>query len=363
MFLPLKNTYIKKSIEHIPAVTSAHRIAWSDHARGIAIMLVAYRHIVLGMQTSHIPVSNAMFNFQEGFYNFRMDVFFILSGLFVANNLKKQSTFQVFRNRVYTIFYPYVVWGLILISLEVYFSQYTNRKREWSELAKFLVQPRVADQLWYLYILFTCSVVYLLLRQLTKNIWIQAGFAVTIYVLNFLFLKVVYDYSLISDTANFYSYFFVGTCLPDILLNKERGPKVLNARNLLWLTPLFVAGQYFYLTHIDGPSSWERWFVVFFIINIVACFWVFIVMNRISQYRSTQWLSKVGRYSLYIYILHIPIIVFFRNIYLHSKIQLDSWLVLAGLWVAAVLVPIVLIKLGRPYGIEWLFSLKPKKDA
>lgn len=359
MFSPVKNTYAEETAVK-PQIAGKKRIAWSDQARGIAILLVVYRHVVVGMQRSRIPVSNLMYNGQEVFYDFRMSVFFILSGLFVANSLKKKPASAVFKNRVTTIFYPYLVWGVILMSMEVVFSQYTNSKRNWLELFKILYQPRDVDQLWYLYTLFSCSALYLFLRLLTKNQWVNAFIAVALHVLNFYFIAVLYDYSLISDTFIYYTYFFVGTCLPDILLDKERSEKILNIRNLWWVTPLFLVGQYFWFIHKDDRNTY---YALFFLINLMACYLVFILMNRITRYKNTAWLAYLGRYSLYIYILHVPIAAALRTIYLHSGVVLNSWIVLGLLWTGGLVGSILLINLGRPYGIEWLFSLKTKKDS
>jgi peptidoglycan/LPS O-acetylase OafA/YrhL len=359
MLLPLKKTYSEPSVTKSGTV-AGNRIAWSDHARGIAIMLVVYRHVTIGMQRAGIPVGTLMYNGQEIFYNFRMAVFFILSGLFVANSLKKKSANEVFRNRVTTIFYPYLVWAVILMSLEVIFSRFTNSKRSWLELTKIIYQPRDVDHLWYLYTLFSCSALYFLFRLVTKNVWVNAFLAVAVHVINFYFIDVLYDYSLISDTFIYYTYFFVGTCLPGLLLDKERSAKVLDIRNLWWLTPLCLAGQYFWFVHENDRNTW---YAVFFLINLVACYVVFILMNRLAKNNGTAWLSYLGKYSLYIYILHVPISAIFRAIYLHSRVILNSWIVLGMLWTIGLLLPILLMNVGRPYGIERLFSLKTKKDS
>jgi len=95
MLLPFEKRYSQPAMTKSGEV-AVHRIAWSDHARGIAIMLVVYRHVTIGMQRAGIPVSTLMYNGQEVFYNFRMAVFFILSGLFVANSLKRSLPMRFF---------------------------------------------------------------------------------------------------------------------------------------------------------------------------------------------------------------------------------------------------------------------------
>jgi peptidoglycan/LPS O-acetylase OafA/YrhL len=357
MFLPLKKNIITAPTLSRPLPATTGRIVWSDHARGVAIMLVVYRHIVVGMQRSAIPVSALMFNMQEVFYNFRMAIFFVLSGLFVANSLKKKTSGAVFKNRVSTILYPYLVWGFIMMSLEVIFSRFTNSKRNWYELINIIINPRDVDHLWYLYILFTCSALYLFFNLFTKNKWINAFLAITLHVINFYFISVLYDYGLISDTFIYYIYFFIGTCLPYLLLDERRSRSILQMRNLLWMIPLFLAGQYFWFIHRNDRNTYYALFVV---INMAACYVVFILMNRIAVYQSTQWLSYLGKYSLYIYILHVPISAVLRNVYLHSGVALNSWILLFLLWLGGLLIPIFIINLGRPYGVERLFSLKSK---
>src|SRR5260370_3014244 len=115
MILPLKNT-LKEGSAEAPVVSTAgaiserplaaggtakaktSRISWVDHARGIAIMLVVYRHVVIGLRRSGVAISDTMYNVQEVFYNFRMPVFFILSGIFVAGSLRKRSRTEVFND-------------------------------------------------------------------------------------------------------------------------------------------------------------------------------------------------------------------------------------------------------------------------
>ncbi|HWK04088.1 MAG TPA: acyltransferase [Puia sp.] len=359
MFLQLRNTYIEQRTEKFAPLVKK-RISWSDHARGLAIMLVVYRHIVVGAQRANIPVSAIMFNMQEVFYNFRMAIFFVLSGLFVANSLRKKSTGEVLKNRFNKIMYPYLVWGFIMMSLQVIFSRFTNSKRHWYELINIIINPRDVDHLWYLYILFTCSALYLLFYSLTKNKWVNAFLAIALHVLNFYFISFLYDYGLISDTFIYYIYFFIGTCLPSLLLDDQKSRSFLGLRNLLWLIPLFLAGQYFWFIHKDDRNTY---YAIFVVINLAACYVVFILTNLLANYKSTRWLSYLGRYSLYIYILHVSISAVLRTIYLHSGIVINTWILLFLLWLGGLLIPIFIINLGRPYGIERLFSLKTKSDS
>jgi uncharacterized membrane protein YcfT len=61
MFLIAKEN---ASVTHLDKAASSDRISWVYHARGIAIMLIVYRHIVLGMQAGGVAVSEVMYNLQ-----------------------------------------------------------------------------------------------------------------------------------------------------------------------------------------------------------------------------------------------------------------------------------------------------------
>src|SRR5260370_35784712 len=105
MIIPLKNT-LKEGSAEAPVVSTAgaiserplaaggtakaktSRISWVDHARGIAIMLVVYRHVVMGLRRSGVSISDTMDTAQQEFYNFLMRVLFILSRLLVARRLR-----------------------------------------------------------------------------------------------------------------------------------------------------------------------------------------------------------------------------------------------------------------------------------
>ena len=113
------------------------------------------------MRRSGIFVSDLMYSSQEVFYNFRMPIFFILSGVFIANSLQKKSYPAVLKDRTFTILYPYLVWAVILVSLEMLFSNVTNSKREWVDFTYIIIQPRAIDHLWYLFALFNTTLLYL----------------------------------------------------------------------------------------------------------------------------------------------------------------------------------------------------------
>jgi fucose 4-O-acetylase-like acetyltransferase len=353
MILHSKKIY-RESVTGARAAVQASRIPWVDHARGIAIILVVYRHVVIGLRRSGVAVSDLMFNVQEVFYNFRMPVFFVLSGLFVAGSLRKRSVTNVLKDRASTILYPYLVWALILITLETIFSTFTNSKRDWHDFVDIILEPRAIDHLWYLFALFNTSLLYLLLRKVIRNSWVHGMLAFVLHALTFMpFLQ---GNSLVSDPFFFYPYFFIGAMLSPLLLDREKSSALLSSRHLIWVFPLFLLGQWFWFLHKDDPGNF---FALFFVISLVACYFVYIIARLIAG-NGHDWLSWLGKYSLYIYILHVPIAAVLRVLLAHTRLPLNAWILLLVCWTGGLLVPIALYTGLKRFGFGKLFSLKNK---
>ena len=81
---------------NLPALKKS-RLYWVDYLKGIAIILVVYRHSLLGIQGSGAPTPAYLENANMIFYSFRMPLFFMLSGIFASLSLRKRSVKQYHR--------------------------------------------------------------------------------------------------------------------------------------------------------------------------------------------------------------------------------------------------------------------------
>lgn len=339
-----------------PKAASLTRISWVDHARGIAILMIVYRHVTSGMIHTGLEVTSGMYDLQEIFFNFRMPVFFVLSGVFVANSLRKRDRKTIVEDKISTILYPYLLWSLIIMSLQILFSQYTTAKKEWSDLFCIIYQPRTIH-LWYLLAMFNSCMLYLALSRWIKNIYVHFAIAVVLHVLTF--IPAIKNLSLLSDPFFFYWYFFIGTCMAPILLDKEKSASFLKARNLKWILPLFVLGQWFWFTH---RQETPQFMFIVLVINLIACYFVYIVSRQIAL-RGNDWLAYLGQHSLYIYILHVPVASAMRGLILYCYKDINSWLLLLICWIAGFVIPIILYHLFVWMGLKGLFTLRPKSET
>jgi surface polysaccharide O-acyltransferase-like enzyme len=181
--------------------------------------------------------------------------------------------------------------------------------------------------------------------------------SVILHILTFLpFLK---GNSLVSDAFYFYPYFFIGTELSTALLDKTKSESLLKVSNLKWLFPLFLAGQWFWFTHRDQA---ETYFPIFFLITLIACYFVYTIAFHISKKSSNDWLAYIGSYSLYIYILHVPVAAVLRNIFLHTNNTIPTAVIFLVCWIGGLLIPVVLFNGLKGWGFKKMFSLKTKSS-
>src|SRR5262249_17632308 len=135
-------------------VLAKSRMPWVDYLRAIAIILVVYRHSLIGIERSGIYVPAYLENANMIFYSFRMPLFFIVSGLFISRSLKTKSLKQLVEIKFENLLYPYLVWTVIQITLQIIMANYVNSDRSWRDYTFILYQPRALDQFWYLPALF-----------------------------------------------------------------------------------------------------------------------------------------------------------------------------------------------------------------
>src|SRR5882762_1837019 len=146
------------------SILEKKRMAWVDYLRGIAILLVVYRHVLIGLQRSNMDIPSALVYANMIFFSFRMPLFFILSGIFIGGSIARRPLKQLIYIKFENLLYPYLVWSFIQVTLQIVLSKYTNSDRTLRDYTFILYQPRGLDQFWYLPALFNTTVIYLLLK-------------------------------------------------------------------------------------------------------------------------------------------------------------------------------------------------------
>lgn len=343
------------------------RLNWIDYARGIAIILVVYRHVFEGIKESGIPVHNYLFLEYANifFFSFRMPLFFIVSGVFIAMSLKKRGIQSFIETKARMILYPYFVWGFLQLTLQMIFTKYTNGHPTPSSYLHLFYLPRELAQFWYLYALFNVSVLYALSKQILK---LSAFQNFIIGLLFFYLSSLVYQQDIkigfVSDILHNYIFFAIGDLVSSFLLDKKYHPYFESGKTVgLMFLPFVVAQVYFLFQNLQQNTS-KYMFVeyyqpfIFLLIAITGCAFIICLTFYLQKKDIFKWLPGLGRHSLYIYVAHV--IAFAAVRILFSKflgIQNVPVILLCGI-AAGILAPLLLYKVAVRMNMRWIFTLE-----
>jgi fucose 4-O-acetylase-like acetyltransferase len=332
----------------------ANRLGWIDYAKGIAIILVVYRHVVYGLKSSGMTVSQWIIDGNNMFYSFRMPLFFLLSGLFFERSIARKGEKSFFVSRVNTLLYPYLLWAFIQITLQMTFSSVVNARRTGVDYLNILIQPRHLDQLWYLFALFNVTLLYLLIAKLFR----YDKFAQVLVSLALLAIApLVNSISTLYDIALHYIFFCIGNLTASYFFSEKVQERLSSAYALLVLLPVFAVCQYYFLYHQQMNLF------LYAAIALVGSLFTIMLSVQLSKYKALPILRTFGHYSLYIYLLHVPIVAVIRYFLLTTAMKQHVVALLLVLMFIAIFFSIIvyrmLLRLKMAFLFEGPFSTGP----
>ncbi|MBX2939423.1 MAG: acyltransferase [Ferruginibacter sp.] len=347
-----------------------NRQTWIDYARGVAIILVLYRHVFEGIKAAGLDVQAYMPLEHANilFFSFRMPLFFVVSGIFVAGSLQKRGLSPFIGNKARTILYPYFIWGFLQITLQIILSGYVNAQRTPADYGLLFYLPRGVEQFWYLYALFNVSVCYALMKvKAGLNFWQNAGLGLGLYYASAVIGQHQINIGFLADIMHYYIFYAIGDGIGRFIRDKEN-LSVLQSWKLmaLLIIPFAVTQWYFLLENLHHETKFYDYVeyhqpIRFLIIALTGCAWVMSLAFQLQRYHTMQWLHQLGRHSLYIYVAHVMVLAATRIIMVRFfGIEHVPTLLLAGISMGLI-VPVLLYKLSVRYKFTWLFSLEKKE--
>lgn len=354
----------------IPRDIEPNRYGWVDYAKGIAIFLVIYRHGFEGLKRAGLNAADfiGLEYANIMFFSFRMPLFFIVSGMFVASSLAKRGLPVFAGQKAKTILYPYFLWGALQITVQLAMGPYVNSSRTTSDYLYLLYNPHGVDQFWYLYALFNVTVLYAMLRTFLKLTGTgQLFLGLVFYYLSSYSSQHGWNLEFIQDVLHYYLFLAIGDVIGGFFRN-EKNKALLNSFKLFWiLLPLFVVTQvYFLLTNLRyDPESYHYIEIfqpsVFLLIVFVGCGFMLSISFLLNRFRAANWLRIVGFHSLYIYVTHV--FVSSANRMLLTKVFHITYLplILVISIALSVILPIALYRLCQAKGWYLVFSLDKER--
>ena len=155
------------------------RLNSADIAKGIAIILMVYGHTAQGGMHRRwwdaSPHVTSAIDFLNAFiYSFHMPVFFFVAGLFIERSLARRGPGAFTLEKIKTILYPYLLWGLIqgLSNPLTAAFRSTAQPFSWRTLAWNFLS---GDSSWFLITLFICLIFALLVIKVPN--WARMALA------------------------------------------------------------------------------------------------------------------------------------------------------------------------------------------
>lgn len=346
-------------------ILARDRSPWVDYIKGICIILVCFRHVYEGLlSVTTVPPSSETLDYLNlFFFSFRMPLFFIVSGLFLAPSFNKLGFNGYFKQRVQTIFYPFVIWGVLHISLQLLFKDYVNANREPYDYLRLFFRPRAIEQFWYLNALFFVGVLYAVFKRYARfNIVHQLVLGLVLYTVAALFNRYKIEGGFLYDVFFFYLFFAIGDLLSSFVLDKENVKLFSSYKLLFIILPFFLVLQHYFtsISFDKGDDYYVQRFMPFLFILAALIGGAFIVSIAFILQKKNwlRFLRVVGYHSLYIYVANLMVTSATRVV-LYRVLHVENIYILlfVGI-VSGVLIPMLMYGIAQKAGAWWLYTLK-----
>ena len=360
-------------------LTKPARLNWIDYARGIAIILVAYRHVYEGAKQSGIHVEKyQMLEYANiFFYSFRMPLFFIVSGVFISLSVQKSGIAKYIGTRARTILYPYFLWGALQLLLQMVFAKYANGQPDPSSFLHMFYLPRELAQFWYLYALFSVSMLYLLAKFILKiPVWLNLMIGLAMFYLSALlyqealpksFIVDALHHSFLFDLLHYYVFFVIGDMAGKFLLSQSFKNIASQGKYVLVLFVFFLGVQtYFLLENLNNAAAKYMYVefyqpFIFIFISLIGCTFMIFLTCWMDKKATMKWLTVLGRYSLYIYVAHVIVFATVRTFITKVFGVDDALIIIFTGMLFGITVPVFMYRLAERFNMRWLFTLEKKK--
>lgn len=344
-------SFVSKAF-NLPALKKS-RLYWVDYLKGIAIILVVYRHALLGIQRTGLIIPDYLVNANMIFYSFRMPLFFMLSGIFIGRSLAKRTVKQFIAAKFETLLYPYLIWATIQITLQIILSSFTNSERTLVDYTYIFYQPRNLDQFWYLPALFNATVIFVLLKKYVNGKWwLQIALGVAFYFLS----PYVQRISMLSDWMEFYIFVAIGDAISDVFFRAKVQNVFKNYLTLILATPVFIIAQIYYLNHQTTQLQ-------FLAIAFIGCFTMLSLAFIFQRLNLISYLRIYGFHSLNIYVMHVMIAALTRIFLMHVMHINNAIVILFICIIVGATLPVIIYNLFIRNNVLWFLFTYKKKDG
>ncbi|MBU0612143.1 acyltransferase [Patescibacteria group bacterium] len=279
-----------------------NRTDWIDYAKGIAIILVVYGHVLVGINGSELEITEKFFKYSfDVIWSLHMPVFFFIAGLYVNKSLSNRGFIPFLTNKIKVLGYPYIVWSIIFGSLWIVLGNYTNTKN--MSIYDILSIPyKPISIYWFLYVLLLMHSTFAIVSKFKINlpaILILISLGLVLFIPKF--DEAIHEELRVINKFTFnFIYFSLG-----YIYNKYFIDSIINRNsssiNTIIVLCFFILFEYLvFFVKIIPPFRLTKVSLTIFGIMTV-CF----VSKYLAQKNWLKLIKIAGYYSMPIYLAHL----------------------------------------------------------
>ncbi len=336
-----------------------NRADWVDYGKGIGIILVVYAHLLSSGFHGGLNIPGRFFVLSDSIvYSFHMPLFFLLSGIFVEGSFQKRGARDYIFDKFSRIAYPYLIWSVLQVSVEVIFSSQTQNGTSLKDLLAIPYRPW--GQFWFIYALFIMHITYTVFKSFGKYSTLLLFITAAILYFNTLQIGI---FGLFGFSIHFI-FFVSGIVFRKYFMDLE------NYNIPLWvvvsLFVIFMGSAYFLFDKLiepvrlaEGVQTHPFYVLYLAILGMTFCI---CLSQYLSKRREFQFLQNLGIYSLQIYLVHMLAGVGVRMVLLYV-FGIQNWVIHIAIGVGfALTAPIVLQKISDRIKFPYLFEFRRNYD-
>ncbi len=246
---------------------------------------MTFGHTSQGMYARGWWIGPRHFFAEDFIYSFHMPLFFVVAGLFVLQSLQRRGTKSFALEKLKTILYPYLLWAVLYAVLEPFITRYKNSHHPF-ELKSFAVSLLIGEQGWFLYTLFACLMIAVLMRNWPAWSRLLAGVIAGILIPS--------ETPVVGMIAREFCFLAVGMWI---------GTRIYSIRrtNAATSAAAFVAVIAFQAAMIWRFGAANRW--NFVLLGLTGTISVFFLSRLIEQLKIGDLFCWLGRGSLGVFLM------------------------------------------------------------
>lgn len=315
------------------------RVVWVDAAKGVGILLVVAGHALRGLNERGL-IDPVLFEaVDRRIYAFHMPLFFMLSGLFFLEGLRRAEAGPFLRARVMRLLYPLFLWTYVFIGAKVLAGSLANAPLSAEEM---LVSPVPGRwHFWFLWALFLIQVLLLLARPVLGRMS-EAAFAAGVLAVSVALLLADWPGGVLywAGSAIWHLPFFA----LGMLVGLGRGDLRVSAAGAAVALAVFVL-------LLATVPSWDGSLLVRTLGGAILCLCVGAMVIWMAPGRATPVLALLGSASMAIYLTHTIFSAGLREVLLRVEVQGTLAHFVLGTAIG-ILAPLLLWQAARVTGLQ-----------